>query len=100
MKCPYCKAGELKPAKKPGYCCCHRCGFLYTDNVQDDPDLTKYKYDVASIRSKDGEPSAVFQKARGKFNDGKWKVVGNWLVKGNFSLLFGQKFLILKRRAK
>lgn len=100
MKCPYCKKGELTPAKVSGFCTCPDCGFLFKDNVNEDPSLNLYKYDVDTIRSKDAEPKLVFAKAENKFNNGKYEVVGLRIVRGDYSLLFGQLYLVLKRKHK
>jgi hypothetical protein len=100
MKCPFCKRVELIPSDGPGYFCCPSCGFLYDEKVNDDLNLNLYKYDIDSLRCKDGNPPLVFQKARDKFNNEKYEVIGLRLERGDYSLLFGQKYTVLKRKLK
>ncbi|MCQ2815502.1 MAG: hypothetical protein MJ227_04480 [Bacilli bacterium] len=98
MKCPNCKRCDLIPAKKPGFYSCPSCGFLFDERVNRDSDSTTSRYDVDTFRCKDGEPPLVFQKARDKFNNDKFEVVGLRLERGDYSLLFGQRYTVLKRR--
>ncbi len=100
MKCPNCKRSDLIPAKKPGYYSCSSCGFLFIEKVNTEPELSLYKYDIDTFRCKDGEPPAVFQKAKDKFDNGKYEVIGLRLERGDYSLLFGQRYTVLKRRLK
>lgn len=100
MKCPFCERGELVQTKLEGFCSCPDCGFIFKDIVNSDPNLDLYKYDLETIRSKDGDPAAVISKAEGKFNNGKYEVVGANIRRGDYSLLFGQLFLVLKRKKK
>lgn len=66
-----------------------------------DPESSLHKYDIYdTFRCKDGEPPAVFQKAKDKFDNGKYEVIGLRLERGDYSLLFGQRYTVLKRRLK
>lgn len=100
MKCPNCKRSELTPAKKPGYYSCSRCGFLYIEKANADPGLSSYKYVIDKFRCKDVEVPTVFQKAKNKFDNGKYEVIGLRLERGDYSLLFGQRYTVLKRHLK
>ena len=100
MKCPICEDVDLAPATKPGYFCCPRCRAIYLEKVKDDPNLALYKYDIEIMRCRNPEPSAVFEKAKGKFDHGKREVIGIRLDRGNYSLLFGQNYFVITRKKR
>ena len=97
MKCPFCKSHEIEPSKVKGYYSCPGCGLVFTEEVNDDPEL-KCKYDVEFMRSKQIESPDVFEKAKNKFDNGRFTVVGIKPQRGDYSLFFGQNFFVLKRK--
>lgn len=100
MKCPFCKDNELKSAKKPGYYVCSGCCFSYLEKVNEDPELSLYRYDFNMFRSKEVDPEIVFEIAKRKFGDEKYELVGVKPEIGDYSFLFGQRYYVLLRKHK
>ena len=100
MKCPFCKTDNLSASKNPDYSFCDKCGHLVYSKTDDDPDRTKYKYDVDAFRSKAGDPIQVFDAAREKFNKGKYEVVALRIVRGDYSFFGGQMYTVVKKKIK
>ena len=99
MKCPFCHRGEIRKSQAQGFNNCPHCGFVFTDSVNEDPE-GKDKYDIEVFRSKITEPRQVFMKATEKYNKNGYVVIGVRPDRGNYSLLFGQSYTVLKRKAK
>ena len=97
MKCPFCKHGEIVPTKNGYYSC--GCGMVFIEAVNEDPELN-CKYIIEFMRSKKIEPPEVFEVAKNKYNSDKYTVVGIKPDRGNYSLLFGQQYIVLKRKNK
>ncbi len=91
-RCPQC-GKELKEGQKS----C--CGFTFDPNSSD-RDGAIYKTKIECMRSRKVDPEIVFAKARDKFENEKWKVVGARPDVNDQSLLFGTMFYILLAREK
>ena len=91
-KCPLC-GKEMKPDQKS----C--CGFMFEPNAKD-KEGAKYKTKIECMRSRKTDPVDVFKKAKEKFEDGAWQVVGGRPDINDQSLLFGMMFYILLAKEK
>ena len=98
MKCIICNS-ELRQSKSPKYLVCpnHHIFFL-KEAMSNNLSLDDVKIDF--IKSKDGEPDAVFAKAMAKFNNNRRCVCGIKLIRGKYSLLFGAEFEVYIKKIK
>lgn len=69
--------------------------------IEDDSELTLYKYKTHSIRTKDPDVENLFEKCDLKFGDKKTEVIATIMDRyTNYSLLFGQSFFVVTRKKK
>lgn len=101
MKCPFCNSNRVFPSKVQGYYHCSSCGAIIRKAIEDDPELTLYKYKTHSIRTKDPDVENLFEKCDSKFGDEKTEVIATVMDRyTDYSLLFGQLFFAVTRKKK